>query len=344
MAATLASLTPAAGDKRWGKDGAAIAPAAPRTGGAPARPPLASARPQTAGVSGWRYSTQLNEQLTSAQCARDYVEDMLDQLQGFKDSLSQQLAQRRLDTEALSAQRDGLQRAWQRRQQDSAGSLDSQLRLSLGAPARQSFSARGLDLDGLSAGQPETLVLSVPGGGASAVRVGEGVSRDEVLRALNQALGPAGARCELDDRGNLGFSCSERDWPQLRDGLTVRGGGVRFPGGVPQPLSLEPEPPALDASRWKTDDHAQVRLALQEVLRAIARLQQTHAAIDGAIAEARQSISQLSRTDEQSWASGFVADFNARLNQRADFQQLQQLVPALLGISRYRVLALLSLR
>ncbi|XLM21867.1 hypothetical protein MKD33_08250, partial [Chromobacterium piscinae] len=67
-------------------------------------------------------------------------------------------------------------------------------------------------------------------------------------------------------------------------------------------------------------------------------------AIDGAIAEARQSISQLSRTEEQSWASGFVSDFNARLNQTADFNHLQQLVPALLGISRYRVLALLSLR
>ncbi|POZ61628.1 hypothetical protein [Chromobacterium alticapitis] len=343
MSATLGSIGQAPGDKRWGKDGAVIAPAASR-GGSAARPALASARPQPAGASGWRYSTQLNEQLTSAQCAQDYVDDMLSQLQSFKDSLSQQLTQRRLDVDGLNAQRDQLQQSWQRRRDDSAGSLDSRLRLSLGAPSRLNFSARGLDLDNLTSGQPETLVFAAAGGAASAVQVGEGASRDDVLRALNQALGPAGARCELDDSGRLGFSCSEQDWAQLQGSLTVRGGGVRFPGGVPQPLSLEPEAPAMDASSWSMDDHAQVRLTLQDVLRAIARLQQTRTAIDNAIAEARQSISQLSNSDEQSWASGFASDFNARLNQTADFNHLQQLVPAVLGISRYRVLALLSLR
>ncbi|PRP69860.1 hypothetical protein BUE93_14340 [Chromobacterium amazonense] len=343
MPATLGSISHSPADKRWSKDGAPIAAAA-RNGVVASRAALASARPQTGGASGWRYSTQLNEQLTSAQCALDYVEDMLSQLQGFKDSLSQQLTQRRLDTEGLNAQRDALGQAWQRRRNDSAGSLDSQLRLSLGAPARQRFAARGLDLDSLTSGAPEMLVFSVGGGAPAAVRVGEGIRRDEALRGLNQALGPAGVRCELDDYGRLGFSCSERDWDSLQGALTVRGGGVRFPGGVPQPLALEAEAPAIDPSRWRTDDHAQVRLALQDVLRAIARLQQTHSAIDGAIAEARQSISQLSRTEEQSWASGFVSDFNARLNQTADFNHLQQLVPALLGISRYRVLALLSLR
>ncbi|KZE84551.1 hypothetical protein KIF53_06950 [Chromobacterium subtsugae] len=344
MSSTLSSIKHAGADKRWGKDGAAIAPAASRAVAGGGRPALASAQPSASAAAGWRYSTQLNEQLTAAQCAQGFVDDMLRQLEDFKGNLSLQLTQRRVDDDGLAAQRDQLQQSWSQRQDDSAGSLDGQLRLSLGAPSRQLFSARGLDLDNLGQGQPETLVFSSGGGPAGAVRVGDGVGREEVLRRLNQALGPAGVRCELDNHGRLGFSCSEADWSRLRDSLAVRGGGVRFPGGVPQPLALDAEPPALAPAQWQVGDHAQVRQTLQGVLRAIAQLQQTRATIGNAIAEARQSISQLARQDEPSWADGFVSDFNARLNQGGDFGQLQQLLPALMGISRYRVLSLLSLR
>ncbi|UTH72876.1 hypothetical protein [Chromobacterium sp. IIBBL 290-4] len=344
MASTLGSINPSSRERGWSRDGAVIAPASGRSDSA-ARPALASARPSAGGASGWRYSTQLNEQLSAAQCSRGFVDDMLSQLESFKSALSQQLSQRRLDADGLSAQRDELAQSWQRRQQDSLDSLDGQLRLSLGAPSRQRFTVRGLDLDSLTQGAPETLVFADGAGNPpAAVSVGEGAGRGEILRRLNQALGPAGIRCELDDHGRLGFSCGEQDWPALQASLTVRGGGVRFAGGVPQRLPLEAEAPALDAARWQVDDHAQVRMTLQDVLRAIARLQQTRGAIDHAIDEARQSIAQLSRVDEPSWADAFVSDFNARLNQRGDFAPLQQLVPALLGISRYRVLALLSLR
>ncbi|AOZ52375.1 hypothetical protein [Chromobacterium vaccinii] len=344
MSTTFSGIKQTSGDKRWSKDGAAVAAASPRALAA-ARPALESPRPSAGAASGWRYSTQLNEQLSAAQCALGYVDGMLRQMESFKGNLSRQLSQRQLDSGSLKFQRGELEANWQRRQADSAGSLDSQLRLSLGAPARQSFSVRGLDLDSLTGGQPETLVFALDGQTApAAVRVGDGISRDAALRRLNQALGPLGARCELDDHGRLGFSCSEQDWARLRDSLTVRGGGMRFPGGMPQPLPAQAEPAALDAGQWQLDDHAQVRQTLQGVVRSIAQLQQTRAAIGSAIAEARQSIGQLARTDEQSWASGFVSDFNARLNQTADFNHLQQLVPALLGISRYRVISLLSLR
>ncbi|OHX14516.1 hypothetical protein [Chromobacterium sphagni] len=344
MSSTLTSVNHPSADRRWSKNGSAIAPASGRAG-AGGRPALASAQPSAASASGWRYSTQLNEQLSAAQCAQGFVDDMLRQLENFKGSLSQQLTQRRVDCDGLAEQRDQLQQAWQQRRDDSVGSLDGQLRLSLGAPSRQLFAARGLDLDSLSQGQSETLVFSTGGGAPpSAVQVGAGVGREDILRRLNQALGPAGVRCELDDHGRLGFSCSEQDWSRLQNDLVVRGGGVRFPGGVPQPLALDAEPPALAPGQWQVDDHAQVRQTLQGVLRAIAQLQQTRSTINGAIAEARQSISQLAKQDEPSWADAFVSDFNARLNQSGDFGHLQQLVPALLGISRYRVLALLSLR
>ncbi|MEO9455812.1 hypothetical protein [Chromobacterium phragmitis] len=345
MSTTFSGINQTSGDKRWSKDGAAVAPASARASSPASRPAPESPRPSAGAASGWRYSTQLNEQLSAAQCALGYVDDMLRQLESFKSSLSQQLAQRRLDSADLKQQQGELARSWQRRQADSAGSLDSQLRLSLGAPARQNFTAQGLDLDSLTGGQPETLVFALDGQAAPAsVRVGDGISREAALRRLNQALGPLGVRCELDDRGRLGFSCGEQQWDKLRSSLTVRGGGVRFPGGMPQPLPVQAEPPALDVSRWQLDDHAQVRQALQGAVRSIAQLQQTRAAIALPIAEARQSISQLTRTDEQSWADGFVSDFNARLNQTADFNHLQQLVPAVLGISRYRVISLLSLR
>nr|WP_199066988.1 hypothetical protein [Chromobacterium sp. ASV5] len=345
MNSAISSLHVPAGGQRWGKDGGVVAPA----GGSPqalARQPAAAAPLRGEAASGWRYSVQLNDQLTSAQRAQGFVDDMLQQLEGFKDNLSRQLTQRQIDKDGLRAQRGQLQQAWQKRERASGGSLDAQLRFHLAADARQRFGVRGLDLESLTREPAETLVLQTGdrGSAPSAVLVGDGAGEEEILRRLNRALAPSGVRCELDRYGQLGFSVAERDWAALQGNLAIRGDGVRFPSGVPQPARPEAEPPALDAERWQVEDHAQVRQALQGVVRTIAQLQQSRQAIASAIEDARRAIEKLSRQDETSWAGDFVTEFNARLNQRASYQQLQEILPALLGVSRYQVIALLSLR
>ncbi|MNU10815.1 hypothetical protein D3C72_2582050 [compost metagenome] len=61
------------------------------------------------------------------------------------------------------------------------------------------------------------------------------------------------------------------------------------------------------------------------------------------MAEVRHAIAQLSQMSEQLWADGFVNDFNARFNTPDSESGLYEVVPALLGVSRYRVLSLLAL-
>lgn len=330
--------------KRWGKDAGAVAAAATieRT---PAPQAQSAAQVRGAPTSGWRYSAQLNEQLTSAQQALSFVDGLLGQLEGVKSGLSRELTQRQLNQGELQRQMEQFKQQWGQRQAASGGSLDGQLRFHLAGDSRQGFTVKGLELGALAGGQAETLVFSTGESGAApaSVQVGGGVGEEEVLRRFNRALAGGGVRAEVNEDGQLAFSVPEAQWAALNERMTVRGGGVRFPGGVPQRLKLQPEAEAFQPERWKVDDHAQVRQALQNVVRSIGQLHQTRAAINSAIAEAQHSIEQLSHMNEQSWASQFVSDFNARLNQPDSYRNFYELVPALIGVSRYRVLSLLSL-
>lgn len=330
--------------KRWGKDAGAVA-AASVIERAPAPQTQPAAQVRGAPTSGWRYSAQLNEQLTSAQQALSFVDGLLGQLEGVKSGLSRELTQRQLNQGELQRQMEQFKQQWGQRQAASGGSLDAKLRFHLAADARQGFTVKGLDLAALSGGQAETLVFSTGESGATpaSVQVGGELGEEEVLRRFNRALAGGGVRAEVNEDGQLAFSVPESQWAALSERMTVRGGGIRFPGGVPQRLKLQPEAEAFQPERWKVDDHAQVRQALQSVVRSIGQLQQTRAAINSAIAEAQHSIEQLSHMNEQSWASQFVSDFNARLNQPDGYRNFYELVPALIGVSRYRVLSLLSL-
>lgn len=330
--------------KRWGKDAGAVA-AASVIERVPAPQAQPAAQVRGAPASGWRYSAQLNEQLTSAQQALSFVDGLLGQLEGVKSGLSRELTQRQLNQGDLQRQLEQFNEQWRKRQTASGGSLDGQLRFHLAADARQGFTVKGLDLAALSGGQAETLVFSTGESGAApaSVQVGGASEEEDLLRRFNRGLAASGVRAEMNEDGQLAFSVPESQWGALSERMTVRGGGIRFPGGIPQRLKLQPEAEAFQPERWKVGDHAQVRQALQSVVRSIGQLQQTRAAINSAIAEAQHSIEQLSHMNEQSWASQFVSDFNARLNQPDGYRNFYELVPALIGVSRYRVVSLLSL-
>ncbi|SMF06742.1 hypothetical protein [Pseudogulbenkiania subflava] len=308
---------------------------------APAEPAVAG----TATASGWRYSSQLNEQLTAAQRALGFVDGLTGQLEQLKTDLSQQLAQRRIDREGLEAKIGRFATTLVQRYAQSGGSVDGKLRFHLAADARQDFTVRGMDLDSLRSGPVETLALfsGERGTAAMSFNVGGDVSEDEIMRRLSRALAPSGIRPSINDDGQLGFSVDEAAWPAIRDRLAVRGGGVRFPSGQPQRVKTEAEPERLATGEWQVNDHAHVRQTLQRVVNALSQLRQAHSAIASAINQARDAIDQLSRMGEQNWAQEFVADFNARLNQAGDYRSFHDVIPALLGVSRYRVVSLLAL-
>lgn len=296
-------------------------------------------------ANGWRYSSQLNEQLTSAQRALSFVDGLAGQLEQLKTDLSQQLTQRRIDRDGLEAEVATFSKALSQRHEQSGGSVDGHLRFHLAGDARQNFTVRGMELEALRSGSPETLALfsGERGTAAMSVSVGGEISEDDIMRRLNRALAPSGIRPSVNDDGQLSFSVDEADWPAIRDRLSVRGGGIRFPSGQPQRVKTVAEAERLSTGDWQVSDHANVRQTLQRVVGALSQLHQARGAIASAIDEARGSIERLSRMDEQNWAEEFVADFNARLNQSGDYRSFLDVIPALLGLSRYRVVSLLAI-
>lgn len=305
----------------------------------------ASPAPRRHGGDNWRYSSQLNQQLTAAQRALGFVDGLAGQLEALKGELSGQLTQRRVDSARLARGIEQVAQHWSQRGAASGGSLDSRLQFRLAADARQTFTVRGLEVANLTQGAAETLVFFTgePGSGPAAVKVGEPLSESALLAALGRALAPSGIQPQLDEQGQLQFSVAEEAWQGVRERFSLRGGGIRFPAGQPQHLKLQPTEQALQPQQWQSADHAGTRQTLQKVLRALDQLQLSRAAISRAMAEVRHAIAQLSQMSEQLWADGFVNDFNARFNTPDSESGLYEVVPALLGVSRYRVLSLLAL-
>ncbi|WP_293933957.1 hypothetical protein [Iodobacter sp.] len=343
MAAALPRLDRSNPSSRLGIDSKPVlAPAAPAVVSM-----VAAVREQKSERAGsWRYSTQLNEQLTAGQRALEYVDQLSDQLSGLKLKLSQELGQRRVDREELSSKVAEFSTLWAARSQHTGGSIDGHLKFHLAQDAKEVFRARGLELESLSSGTAEMLTFytGVRGTGPASVAVGGEISRENLLRQFNRALAPSGIRTEADQSGALVFSVAEEALPSLQSKLAIRGGGIRFPAGQANRLKLESELPAITPSHWSTDDHASVRQSLQKVVMALEQLEQTRAAISSAMGEAKLAIEQLSTMNESEWAQSFVGDFNGRFNQSSDYRFFSDIAPALMGMSRYRVLSLLALR
>jgi hypothetical protein len=294
----------------------------------------------------WRYSTQLNEQLTAGQRALDYVDELSGQLTELKLKLSQELGQRRVDTAGLSAKVADFSALWTARSQRTGGSVDGRLKFHLSQDAKEVFRVRGLELESLSSGQAEMLTFytGARGTGPASVAVGGEISSENLLRQFNRALAPSGIRTEADQGGALTFSVAEEALAPLQNKLAIRGGGIRFPAGQANRLKIESEAVAILPTSWGVDDHASVRQSLQKVVMALEQLEQTRAAISSAMGEAKLAIEQLSTMDESQWAQSFVGDFNGRFNQSSDYRFFSDIAPALMGMSRYRVLSLLALR
>lgn len=297
------------------------------------------------GLAQW--NPRFNQQLSAAQQALAYLSRLESKLQGLKARLSSQLASAQApspgsDTQIANDLKE-FSDLWQQRQ-IAGGGLDSELGYSAEASARQRFTIKGLDRQTLTSGGRENLAFTLSGKGQSPilVNVDPSLSEDELVSRFQQAFSPAGIGVSMDSRGNLNFSVAESAWPSVRDTLSAKGNGIRFPSGQLVRIKAEAAPEAIRPDHWNTGDTAATRRTLQEVIDALARVRQVEEKLSRALAEARSQIQSYSSSVDADWASGFAADFESLAAQPA-YEVYAAVAPALAAISRERVVSLLAL-
>lgn len=311
------------------------------------------------------------QRLGRLQQGLDYLDRLSDAMQQLKGGLSQSLA--RASTASanavesgtpamLQAQLDHLRQLWSQRPREAAGRVDGDLQA---APedgsARQRFKLRGLDLAVLQQGGRETLRLQLPGQhgddiGAALTQPGEaavatagnagrpvliavtldGEGTQDQLQALTRALSPAGLSVQAQG-ADVVFSVAESRWPALRDGMTLRGEGRRFPSGQPVRALLEPAPEALQPQRWTLQDAPGQRQALGQLLQAQPKLAQARARLNEQLEAAARPIALMAPGQAQALTGALAGALSG-----AEYGDVGALLPALRGMHRQRVRQLLG--
>jgi hypothetical protein len=295
-----------------------------------------------AGLTDW--DPQVNRQLASAQQALSFIDQVEARLQALKSDLSAKLAAGERADPKVDRKLREFADLWQQRRAASGGALDNQLAFSPDAEARLRFRIQGLDRNALQKGDKETLAFSAGGAGQRlmVVAIEPGLSEAALARRFDRALTPAGIRVQQDAQG-LALSVAESAWPTIRDTLSIKGAGIRFPSGQLARVKADAEPEAIRPAEWSAVDEGALRRTLQDVLNALDRVRQAREALNRAVAEARSRLddSVASALDKE-WAFSFAADFQA-LAQQPAYQVYSAIAPALVSINRNRVLSLLAL-
>ena len=310
--------------------------------GASAAPP-AGAAPLRRGLSNW--DQPLQNDISSAQQAVDFLEQSAAQLRTLKTDLATRLAARQVRDGQLEQQVRQFADTWRTRREASGGSLDARLKFSAAEPSSQRFTVRGMSLTNLRSGARETLAISVGGGvqGLRSVHLSPGLSDEEIVARFDGALAPAGVRVSANDDGELVFSTGEGNWPAVRDSIAVQGSGVRFPTGQLSRLRAEPEAPAVMPENWGLEDIDSMRETLQKVMGALshveAALSKVRQELNVATQRAQSAMPQMETAGVEDLATRF-----ATIAGEPGYQSLLALTSALVGINRDRVVSLLSLR
>lgn len=192
--------------------------------------PLISAQPL-------RYNVQLNQQLTAVQQADYFLQEMEKQVLQLSHAITRRGRQKDVVKQANS-----LQQWLSRRQQLSAGTIDSQLQINLQGKTQVSFNLLGGETLLMSAAT-EMLTFSLAGGrrDISAAMLDIDNSPQQNLLRLNQALGKWGIHGRLNTQLQLNFQVDEQRWDQVSQQLSVQGGGVRYPEGQFYPIKPQRE-------------------------------------------------------------------------------------------------------
>lgn len=306
----------------------------------PVNPTPTSAAPLRRGLT--NIDQPLQGEISGAQQALDFLEQSAAQLRNLKADLSARLANRQRADGTLEAHVRQFSNSWRNRSQASGGTLDAQLNFSNQATTTR-FNVRGMNLTNLRPGAREVLAISLGGQNLSSVVLEPGLTDQQITQRFDTALAPGGVRVSLGEDGQLEFTVAEAQWGNLRDAIAVQGGGQRFPTGQLNRVKAEAQAPAVDPDSWQTADVESIRTTLQQVLQALAQVERSIASVQTALnraaARVRNAVPAGTTDGMEQVAQNFVA--TAR---QPGYQSLLSITSALAGISRERVVSLLSLR
>ncbi|HMN43128.1 MAG TPA: hypothetical protein PKE27_01015 [Povalibacter sp.] len=286
--------------------------------------------------------TQLNQRVATAQRTVEFLDRAAGQLQGLRSALTSQLTPAgEPSTADLARQMRRFEALWRERPAATGGTLDGRLAQVAPGDARQTFTVRGLSLAALRTADAETLYLAVGGRTqhAAAVTIEPGLSDEAIVQRFDRALAPNGIRAARDANGELGFSVPETAWSTTRDALAIKGEGRRFPTGQFATARIVAEEPVIRPDRWSADNPPARRDTLQKVVDALEAIRNAQRSAAQALMTGMESLQPPSQADA-TWSTEFVRTFEATAA-RGDYQSLSALSPALLGIHRERVVALL---
>jgi hypothetical protein len=278
------------------------------------------------------YDGQLNRQVSGAQQALQFLSEADARLRALR---------KEMNSGDAAAAIEKFDKFWQQRSAASAGTLDGNLKFSTDAKAKQEFAVRGLSFESLRNGDTETLSFAVGKWSrqASSVTVDPTQSETAMVAALDRALTPMGVRATRDAKGELAFNVSEKDWPQVRDSLAIRGGGRRFPTGQFNHVRTVVADQAIQPSQWNASDP---RKALQDIAQAQQLIRRSYGDVRGVLDEAAQNIDHSATPGAQGahW-QGFAEDYADTLA-RADGAAVVATVQTVAGISKRTVSSLLA--
>jgi len=306
----------------------------------PVNPTPTSAAPLRRGLT--NMDQPLQGEISGAQQALDFLEQSAGQLRSLKADLSARLANRQRADGTLEARVRQFSNSWRTRAQASGGTLDSQLNFS-NQSTNTRFNVRGMNLTNLRQGGREVLAISLGGQNLSSVVLEPGLTDQQIAQRFDTALAPSGVRTTLGEDGQLEFTVPESQWGNIRDTIAVQGGGQRFPTGQLNRVKAEAQAPVVDPDNWQTADVESIRTTLQQVLQALAQVERSIASVQTAL---NQAAARVRNTVPSGTTDGMeqVAQNFVTTAKQPGYQSLLSITSALAGISRERVISLLSLR
>lgn len=287
----------------------------------------------------------LNGEVANAQQALDFLNQSASQLQSLKTELNAKLTGQQLRDNQLDSTLRQFRTTWDQRETISGGSLSPQLAYRSPALARQRFSVPGLNMQTLQSCGKATLSFSVGGAGKSlrSVTIEPGLSEDEIVRRFDQALAATDIRASKGDGGTLVFSTTEASWISVRDTLSIKGDTIPFPTEQLNRVRTDAEPATIQPAAWQTSGIESMRQTLEQVIQALSRVTQAREAVSRALDLAQNSVDQAEPVDDAKTLANLAENFSNIANQK-NYHAFSSINAALLGISRDRVLSLLSLR
>jgi len=218
-------------------------------------------------------------------------------------------------------------------------------------PQQEGFSVKGLRLNTLRQ-QDEILRFQFDSGTPNSVRarIDNDETTEEIADKLSQAFAPRSIQVEVDKYGDLAFSVPKAQWPEIKKGIWMSGGGQILPSGNPVKAKLEPkdkaavEPQELDFGKPQS-----TRKALADIERMMQKIQQALSQMSKVQRQVSLDLEQLMTTNQMKSgvinADGVIEASWLEAPDDVSLQLIDNAVPTLLAqanASRHNVVALLE--